>query len=196
MAVSQFLSKKGFLMFAQKIYNPIGFTKGYNFVLWLILCGALMGFTLARFQYIDFYGKFCTPEGDGGAAPGECFGFLSGKRYTIGLIIHLSTILPGSFLACLQFFPVIRHKMMQFHRVNGYAVMILSFVSMAGVFMILPVSFGGGIVVKTGGGTLGIAFIVSLVLAYINIKRLQIEQHRAWMLRAWVYVCNLFQDTP
>ena len=29
--------------------------------------------------------------------------------------------------------------------------------------------------------------IVSLLLAYINIKRLQIDQHRAWMLRAWVY---------
>ena len=36
-------------------------------------------------------------------------------------------------------------------------------------------------------GALGISVIVATFLAYINIKRLQIEQHRAWMLRAWFY---------
>ena len=188
MAVSSSPPKNSFVTFVRKIYNPIGFAKGYNFVLWFILVGALLGFTLARFQYVDFYGRFCTPGGDGGAAPGECFDFLRIRRYTIGMILHLVTILPGSLLACLQFVPVIRHKAVMFHRINGYAVLLLSLVSMAGVYMVLPASFGGSIETRAVGGALGISFIVSLVLAYINIKRMQIEQHRAWMLRAWVYV--------
>lgn len=32
-------------------------------------------------------------------------------------------------------------------------------------------------------GVLAIMTIISASLAYINIKRLQIDQHRAWMLR-------------
>ncbi|OOF90953.1 hypothetical protein ASPCADRAFT_10092 [Aspergillus carbonarius ITEM 5010] len=33
----------GFGIFAQKIYNPISFSKGYNFVLWVISAGDLLG---------------------------------------------------------------------------------------------------------------------------------------------------------
>jgi hypothetical protein len=52
-------SKAGqlFLRFGQKIYQPLGFKKGYNFILFFILTGALMGFVLARFQYLDIDGK-------------------------------------------------------------------------------------------------------------------------------------------
>ena len=54
--------------------------------------------------------------------------------------------------------------------------------------MIARVSFGGGIETQTVVGLLAILFLGSLAIAYYNIKRLQIEQHRAWMLRAWIYV--------
>jgi uncharacterized membrane protein YozB (DUF420 family) len=50
--------------------------------------------------------------------------------------------------------------------------------------------------VQMGVGVLSIAFISSLALALYNIKRLQIEQHRAWMLRAWFYVSGLVQQHP
>ena len=33
-----------------------------------------------------------------------------------------------------------------------------------------------------------ISTTIAYVLAWINIKRLQIDQHRAWMMRAWSYV--------
>lgn len=45
---------------ARRIYSAVGFTKGYNFVLWLIFVGAFFIFTLARLQYLDFYGVFCS----------------------------------------------------------------------------------------------------------------------------------------
>jgi len=42
----------------RKVYNPIGFHKGYNFPLFLIGVGGLMGFVLSRMQYFDFDGIF------------------------------------------------------------------------------------------------------------------------------------------
>ncbi|KAI0132356.1 hypothetical protein BJ170DRAFT_245030 [Xylariales sp. AK1849] len=175
-----------FVARARKVYNPIGFSKGYNFVLWFIFLGALLGFTLARLQYLNIYGVFCG-GGSSGALPGECFYYLKPGRYQIGIILHLVCILPAALLACLQFIPVLRHKAILVHRVNGYLVILLSLLGTIGAFMIGRHSFGGGIETQALVGLLGIMFLVSLVIAIINIKRLQIEQHRAWMLRAWFY---------
>jgi hypothetical protein len=55
--------------------------------------------------------------------------------------------------------------------------------------MIARVAFGGGLDIQAGVGMLALMTLVSLGLAYVNIKRLRIDQHRAWMLRAWFYVC-------
>jgi uncharacterized membrane protein len=52
-----------------------------------------------------------------------------------GMQLHLYTILPATFLACLQFVPVIRHKLLLFHRLNGYIVVVLTQISSAGVLM-------------------------------------------------------------
>ncbi|KAI1845730.1 hypothetical protein JX265_000091 [Neoarthrinium moseri] len=179
-----------FVAQARKIYNPIGFSKGYNFVLWFIFLGALFGFTLARLQYLNIFGVYCgeSAAASSGALPGECFYYLQPRsREQIGIILHLGCILPASLLVCLQFIPVLRHKAIIVHRINGYIVVLLSLIGTAGALMIARHSFGGGIEIQTGVGVLGIMFIGSLVLAFINIKRLQIEQHRAWMLRAWFY---------
>ncbi|CAJ2501359.1 Uu.00g042120.m01.CDS01 [Anthostomella pinea] len=188
MAVSNRPPRNSFVTFARKIYNPIGFSKGYNFVLWFIFGGALVGFSLARLQYLDFYGVFCSshPSGSSGAAPGECFYWLQ-TRYTVGIILHLACILPAALLAVVQFVPTVRYKAMMFHRINGYVVITLAIVSTGAAFSIAEISFGGGLDIRTAVGALGIAFIGALVMAYVNVKRLQIEQHRAWMIRAWVW---------
>ncbi|KAI8631982.1 hypothetical protein F5Y19DRAFT_492904 [Xylariaceae sp. FL1651] len=188
MAVSDRLPANTFVAHARKVYNPIGFAKGYNFILWFIFLGAFLGFTLARLEFLNFYGVFCSAKQSttNHAAPGECFYWLQ-KPYTIGIILHLAGILPAALLACIQFIPVVRHKAIIVHRVNGYIVILLSLVATAGVFIILPRSFGGGLDIQTAGGALAIAFLWALLMAYINIKRLQIDQHRAWMLRAWFW---------
>ena len=175
-----------FVFYARKLYNPIGFGKGYNFVLFVIFFGALMGFSLSRLMYLDFNGVFCA-QPEPAALPSECFFY---RNYTerFGIILHLATILPGSFLACWQFVPVIRHKAIFIHRINGYIVILLSLIGTAGAFMITRHAAGGSLETQAGIGLLSIMFVASLVLAFINVKRLQIEQHRAWMLRAWFYV--------
>ncbi|KAL1648404.1 hypothetical protein SLS58_002157 [Diplodia intermedia] len=178
-----------FNAFARRIYNPLGFSKAYNFILFFIFNGALLGFTLARLQYLDFNGIFCspTPSGGNGAAPGECYYYLR-DRYKVGIIMHLAGILPAAFLATLQFVPAIRHAVILFHRINGYVVILLVLVANAGALMIARHAFGGGLDTQAVIGALAIVTTGSLVLALVNIKRLQIEQHRAWMLRTWFYV--------
>lgn len=177
----------GFVRAARKIYNPVGFSKGYNFILWFIFSGALMGFVLARFYYLDYNSVFC-PQDDANAGPGECFNYYKYAHEKAGIIIHLAGILPAGFLACFQFVPAIRHKAMILHRISGYLVILLSIVATIGTLLIARHAFGGGIDIQIAVGFMSILFVGSLILAYINIKRLQIEQHRAWMLRAWFYV--------
>ncbi|KAK2787585.1 hypothetical protein FQN53_005035 [Emmonsiellopsis sp. PD_33] len=170
-----------FVATARKLYNPLGFSKGYNFILFFILAGALMGFTLARLQYLDYYGIFCGSPGIG-----ECYFFTKGIE-EIGLLMHLATILPAGFLVCFQFVPAIRHKAIMVHRINGYLILALSAVSTVGAWMAARHAFGGSLETQMGIGLVGILFVVCMTLGYINIKRLQLEQHRAWMMRGWVY---------
>jgi hypothetical protein len=122
-----------------------------------------------------------------GASPGECYYYLQ-DPYKVGMMLHLYTILPAACLVVLQFTPVIRHKAMLFHRLNGYAVIILSLIANAGALITLPHAFGGDLTTRVWGGVTVISTTGSLIFAYINIKVLQIDQHRAWMMRAWAYV--------
>ncbi|EHK25597.1 uncharacterized protein TRIVIDRAFT_189365 [Trichoderma virens Gv29-8] len=175
MVKSDRLPRNAFVKAARHLYNPIGSAKGYNTVLWFITCGALLGFSLAKLPAIGLRGQFCNLDQDtvGAAGPGECFHYLQPP----------ACILPAGILACFQFVPVITIL----HRVNGYIVLLLTLVGMAGAFISTPVSYGGTVEIQTGIGVLSVAFLVCLAMAVINIKRLQIEQHRAWMIRAWVY---------
>ncbi|KAJ8125634.1 hypothetical protein O1611_g8005 [Lasiodiplodia mahajangana] len=189
MTVSTNPLKKAFLAHARSVYKPIGFSKGYNFVLWFIFVGTLFGFSLARLKYLDFWGAFCNPDRQAasGALPGECYYFTKPGRYQIGIILHLATILPASLLACVQFVPVVRRKAIFVHRVNGYVVVFLAIAGTSGALMIARQSAGGGVDVQTLVGVLAILFVGSMAVSIINAKRLQIEQHRAWMIRAWAY---------
>lgn len=102
--------------------------------------------------------------------------------------LHLYTILPASLLVILQFIPVIRHKIILFHRMNGYAIVILSLVSNAGTIIITRHAFGGDFATQTWTGAMVILTTVGYIMAWVNIKLLQIDQHRAWMLRVWAWV--------
>ena len=87
-----------------------------------------------------------------------------------------------------QFLPIIRHKFLIVHRINGYIVVVLSIVSNVGAVMIVRRAFGGTLATQAAVGLLAIISTASFGMAYYNIKRLQIDQHRAWMLRAVFYL--------
>jgi uncharacterized membrane protein len=150
-----------------------------------------MGFTLARLQFLSFYGVFCnTSSTTGTAAPGECFWY-SIPRYHIGIMIHLASILPAAFLACFQFVPAIRHKVILYHRITGYIIILLVLVAVSSALVIADRAFGGNVTTQTGIGLLAIASTFGIFNAYYNIKRLQIDQHRAWMLRVWSWMSSI-----
>lgn len=89
-------SPTSFVRSIRKVYSPIGFQKGYNFTLWFVFGGALLGFTLARLQYLAVDTVFAKS-----AAPGEWYWMRQG-RYKIGIALHLGTILPAALLALIQ----------------------------------------------------------------------------------------------
>ncbi|KPM37752.1 hypothetical protein AK830_g8834 [Neonectria ditissima] len=174
----------------RRLYHPIGFSRGYNFALWFFLGGGFMGFSFSRLMYLDFQGILCPtgpPKGHEGAVPGECYYFQHATGRA-GIMMHLIGILPAAILVVFQFVPAIRHRLLIFHRINGYIVILLSIVSIVGVFMIAKPTFGGTLDMQAATGTASIIFLVCQGLAYYNIKKLQIEQHRAWMLRGWIIV--------
>ncbi|KAF9774269.1 hypothetical protein IL306_007760 [Fusarium sp. DS 682] len=182
----------GFVAQARKLYNPIGFSKGYNFTLWFIFAGAMFGFALARMMFLDYNGIYCNPNGNGtGAGPGECWSYNRKDLYKVGIKLHLYTIIPASLLVVFQFVPFIRYKALLVHRMNGYIVVVLGVVGTVGAIMIAPVAFGGSLSIRAFVGAMSIMFLGSLFLAIWNIKTLQLEQHRAWMLRAWFYAGSI-----
>ncbi|PSK36164.1 hypothetical protein B9Z65_5979 [Elsinoe australis] len=162
-------------------YHAFGFQKAYNFPLYILTAGALFAFALARLMYLDVSGTFSKSS-----ILGEYYWYRSGFRH-VGITLHLIGVLFGSLLAALQFTPIIRKKYIMFHRINGYFAMLLFLLGNVGAFMIIDQSMGGAPVMRLWIGALGVATTVSIILAYINVKRLQIDQHRAWMIRTFVW---------
>lgn len=148
----------------------------------------MLGFVLARFEYLDISGTYAK-----GAAPGEWYWYRGG-HYRIGITLHLSCCLPAGFLMVWQFVPAIRHNFLLFHRINGYVVITLIILSNVGALMIVRRSFGGDMSIQTAAGALVVLTTVGIVMGYINIKRLQVDQHRAWMLRTMFYLGTIISD--
>jgi hypothetical protein len=146
---------------------------------------------LARLSYLDFSRNFCPADGPSqsgnSAAPGECYYYLNFSQYKIGILLHLAGVLPASLIAVVQFTPFIRRRWIIVHRIGGYAALLLYLVGLVGALMIARHAFGGGLDVQSFIGVLGFGSLGCFIISYINVKRLQIEQHRAWMLRGWFY---------
>lgn len=192
-----------------KIYSWFGFMRGYNFPLCrcffffvspssssrgltksgVVFAGAMLGFSLSRLHFLDYDGHFAKE-----AAPGLMYYFSRGSA-RVGMILHLATALPAGVLMVLQFTPIIRHKFLLLHRINGYVVLFLLLVSNAAACVILPHNHGRSrIDAQTAEAFLVIITTAGMVLAWWNVRRLQIDQHRAWMLRTMFYFGTIITD--
>jgi hypothetical protein len=139
----------------------------------------MLGFSLARLPYLNIGRDFRQ-----GASPGEYYWMRSTHR--IGMILHLACVLPAGILMVLQFIPAIRYRAILLHRINGHVVILLILLSNVGALMIARRAFGGDLSTQAAVGVLVIATTTGMFLAYYNIRMLQIDQHRAWMLRTMV----------
>ncbi|KAF7983472.1 hypothetical protein HWV62_21768 [Athelia sp. TMB] len=93
---------------------------------------------------------------------------------------HLDSILTAALLAVAQATPVIRHTVTLYQRTAGYVAVTLVLVSNA-----------GALATQAGVGLLAILSTVGIALAVYNIRRMQIDQHRKWMLRVWFYMGSI-----
>lgn len=168
----------------KSLQDVLGFRKSHSLLLWIILGGTITRFVLTRTTSLNVDRVLCRR-----AAPGECFFWQASNISGLaGIILHLATVLPASLLAFLQFVPILRRKAMAFHRVNGYVVLLLSVVGMISGVILSKDAFGGTLELQSAMMTTAILFAVCMGLSMWNIKRLRIDQHRAWMLRAWAVV--------
>lgn len=179
----------------KKIYTFFGFSRAYNFNLWLVLAGAMFGFSLSRLEDFDYDGIFARNMNIG------YWYYFRGGSYRVGMIMHLATCLPAGLLMVFQFVPKIRRKYTLFHRINGYLLILLLLTTNVGICIVLRHKDSGRRMgTQTAEGFLVIITTIAMGLAYWNIKCLQIDQHRAWMLRAMVYFGSIvtnrvFQST-
>ncbi|KAF2221010.1 hypothetical protein BDZ85DRAFT_178635, partial [Elsinoe ampelina] len=163
----------------------VGFTHPFSLPLYLLTAGALAAFSLSRLPYLALTSRF-RPS----SIPGEWFHLRSGHRRA-GILLHLIGVLFGSLLAVHQFTPVLRRKYPLVHRVVGHVAILLFLVGNAGAFMILDTSVGGTLAMRTWTGLVGAGTTVAVGLAYVNVRRRQIDLHRAWMLRTWGWAGNI-----
>ena len=141
-------------------------------------------FSLARFKYLSI--SILASE----LTPGDWYWYRHGPRH-VGFILHLAAMLPAGLLMILQFIPRIRHRFLFFHRVNGYTVLVLCLIGNVTALVIARRAFGGGVGGQSATGMLALISTIAMGLAWFNIRRLQIDQHRAWMLRAMFWMGSI-----
>ena len=146
----------------------------------------MLGFSLSRLPDLDYDHTF---KDEFALIPGYWYYFHSG-RFRVGMTMHLATILPAGILMVLQFTPAIRQKFTTFHRINGYTIILLLLTSNAAACVVLPHKQGGGArtATQTAETFLVIITTLGIAMAWWNIRRKQVDQHRAWMLRTMFYL--------
>jgi len=175
----------------QKLYNFFGFTQPYSFPLYFIFAGGIFAFSLAKLEDFDY---------DKRIPKGLQYMYMHAFDHGIlraGLIMHLAGCIPAGLLVGLQFTPVIRHKYILFNSINVYLVILLLCCSSIGDFIAMRQdNKGNRTAVAASEYLLILITTISMALAYYNIKRLQIDQHRAWMLRTMFYFGAVITNRP
>jgi hypothetical protein len=103
--------------------------------------------------------------------------FYRGSFYT-----HITFGGIALLIGWLQFSKKIRAKKLNLHRTIGKAYMVA--VALSGIGgVIIAMSANGGPVCMVGFGLLAVTWLYTDLQGYRTIRKLRIEQHRAWMIR-------------
>lgn len=119
--------------------------------------------------------------------PAACYWVVRFTRYRVGMILHLSTSLPAGLIAVFQFVPGLR-RFVLYHRIAGYVAITLAVVGNIGACMLADTAMGGELSLQALVGFVTVVTTVTLGLAVYNIRKAQLDGHRAWMLRTWSYL--------
>lgn len=131
------------------------------------------------------------------AGPGECYWHtLLWSRHQIGIYLHLWSVFPGTLIAILQFVPAIRTRKPRIHRFLGYVCWVLAMSAAVTALMIVDHAFGGTTSTIASSIFLAATCFVGHYKAYKAIKAYRIDEHRAWMMRTWVYMGGILTMRP
>ncbi|KAG9104539.1 hypothetical protein FRC07_009784, partial [Ceratobasidium sp. 392] len=100
---------------------------------------------------------------------------------------HLASVLPAGLLAVTQFIPRIRQRAIKFHRNAGTVINILTVISTFSAVGVGRVSFGGDFSIQSGVYALALMTLWSMMKSWTAIRRLDIDEHRKWIIRSWSY---------
>jgi hypothetical protein len=103
-------------------------------------------------------------------------------------VLHILGGMVFLVLGALQFSPRMRQRHPNWHRRSGRTLMLLGVTAaLAALWMTLfyPRQTGTGSILHTMRLIVGAALAVTIILAFRAIKRRDVAQHRAWMIRAY-----------
>jgi uncharacterized membrane protein len=105
------------------------------------------------------------------------------------VIFHLFSVIPYCILGGFQFLPSFRMKYPKWHRLVGRLLVGVGFVAaITGLWMTHYYSFPDdlqGVLLYTVRILVGVAMIAFILLGLSSILKKRIEQHKAWMIRAY-----------
>lgn len=109
---------------------------------------------------------------------------LASQAWWIGFYIHISFGAVALLTGWSQFSKSIRAKRIRLHRTLGKIYLIgILFAGTAGFYLALNAT--GGIIAQFGFGAMAIFWLITSILAYVTIRKMQIDQHRIWMIRSY-----------
>lgn len=123
-------------------------------------------------------------SGDGEITPANARFFAS----PLPVVVHIVSASLFSILGAFQFASRFRRRWPGWHRVAGRLLVVCGLlVGFSGLWMTLfyPLPVGDGDFLSALRLLFGSAMIVSIVLSYIAIRRRNVNQHRAWMMRGY-----------
>lgn len=103
------------------------------------------------------------------------------------LITALHVIPGGIYLALapFQFMPSIRRRSLAYHRQAGRVLVILSLIAgFTSIFITLVIPYAGW-TQRLVVGPFAIFYTVAIIMGFIHIRAKRIDQHQAWMIRAF-----------
>ncbi|MEM7114324.1 MAG: DUF2306 domain-containing protein [Chloroflexota bacterium] len=103
----------------------------------------------------------------------------------IPIVAHIVFGILFNLLGPLQFAPIIWQRWPAWHRWSGRLLFVSGiFVGLTGLWMNHFYPAYGGFLKYSGVGLSSIGLIVSLIIALRAIRRRNVQQHKAWMMRA------------
>ena len=98
-------------------------------------------------------------------------------------LIHITAGLIFVLLAPLQFVKRLRNSYPKIHRTTGYIVLASGLVIGATALMMGFIMAIGGLTETLAVTVFGIAFLFSLIKAYLHVLKREFDLHREWMIR-------------